>query len=69
MQENQISHMFCTFLLLTEEDMASCSRAFRKPKNAEEVRNLIENAIPKSTRAVTNMFPPFVVSVSVLIIN
>ena len=27
MQENQISHMFCTFLLLTEEDMASCSRA------------------------------------------
>ena len=33
--------------------MASCSRAFRKPKNAEEERNLIENAIPKSTRAVT----------------
>ena len=27
MQENQISHVFCTFLLLTEEDMASCSRA------------------------------------------
>ena len=53
MQENQISHVFCTFLLLTEEDMASCSRAFRKPKNAEEERNLIENAIPKSTRAVT----------------
>ena len=71
MKENQISHVFCTFLLLTEEDMASCSRAFRKPKNAEEERNLIENAIPKSTRAVTklNMFPPFVVSVSVLIIN
>ena len=53
MQDNQISHVFCTFLLLTEEDMASCSRAFRKPKNAEEERNLIENAIPKSTRAVT----------------
>ena len=49
--------------------MASCSKAFRKPKNAEEERNLIENAIPKSTRAVLNMFPPFVVSVSVLIIN
>ena len=43
MQENQISHVFCTFLLLTEEDMASCSRAFRKPKNAEEERNLIES--------------------------
>ena len=27
MQENQISHVFFTFLLLTEEDMASCSRA------------------------------------------
>ena len=33
--------------------MASCSRAFWKPKNAEEERNLIKNAIPKSTRAVT----------------
>ena len=33
--------------------MASCSRAFRKPKNVEEERNLIENAIPKSTRAET----------------
>ena len=33
--------------------MASCSRVFRKPKNAEEERNLIENAIPKSIRAVT----------------
>ena len=33
--------------------MASCSRAFWKPKNAEEERNLIENAIPKSTSAVT----------------
>ena len=53
MQENQISHVFGTFLLLTEDDMASSSRAFRKPKNAEEGRNIIENAIPKSTRAVT----------------
>ena len=52
MQENQISHVFRTFLPLTEEDMASCSRAFQKPKSAEEERNLIENAIPKSTRAV-----------------
>ena len=33
--------------------MASCSRAFWKPKNAEEERNLIENTIPKSTSAVT----------------
>ena len=33
--------------------MASCSRAFQKPKNAEEERNLIENGMPKSTRAVT----------------
>ena len=66
--------------------MASCSRAFRdrKPKNAEEERNLTENAIPKSTRAVTkwsvkllvewqngreNKNPAIVVSVSVLIIN
>ena len=45
------------------------SHVFWKPKNDEEVRNLIEIAIPKSTHAVTNMFPPFVVSVSVLIIN
>ena len=43
MQENQISHVFCTFLLLTEEDMASCSRAFRKPKNAE---NELESLLP-----------------------
>ena len=53
MQENQITHLLWTFLLLTEEDMASCSRAFRKPKNAAEERNLTENAIPMSTRAVT----------------
>ena len=33
--------------------MASCSIAFRKPKNAEKERNLIENAVPKPTRAVT----------------
>ena len=29
--------------------MASCSRAFRKPKNPEEDRKLIENGTPKST--------------------
>ena len=54
MQENQIFTVN-SFLLLTEEDMASCnsSRAFRKRKSAEEETNLIENAIPKSTRAVT----------------
>ena len=33
--------------------MASCSRTFQKPKSAEEERNLIENAILKSTAAVT----------------
>ena len=37
--------MFWTFLLQTEQDMASCSRTFRKPKSAEEERNLIENVI------------------------
>ena len=39
--------------------MASCSRAFRKPKNAEEEKKLIENATPQSTRAVSlgNFFP------------
>ena len=53
MQENQFSHMFWTFFLKIEEDMASCSRTFQKPKSAEEERNLIENAILKSTAAVT----------------
>ena len=55
MQENQVSQAFRTFLLrmtLTEEDMVSCSSAFRKPKNAEEEGKLIENATPKLTRAV-----------------
>ena len=37
---------------LTEEDIASCSRAFRKPKNAEEERKLIENGTPKSTEKI-----------------
>ena len=32
--------------------MASCSRAFRKPKNADEEKKLIEKATPKSTRAI-----------------
>ena len=49
MQENQISHCF----ELNEEDMASSSRAFWKPKNAEEERKLLESATPKSTQAVT----------------
>ena len=53
MQENQISLLFWTFLLLTEEDMASCSR-IRKPKSAEEERNLFENAILKSILAWQN---------------
>ena len=30
-----------------EKDMASCSKAFRKPKKAEEERKLIKNATPK----------------------
>ena len=33
--------------------MASSSRAFRKPKNAEEERKLLESATLKSTQAVT----------------
>ena len=33
--------------------MASSFRAFRKPKNAEEERKLLESATPKSTQAVT----------------
>ena len=53
MQQNQISHIFWTFLLQTEEDLASRSRPFWKPKSAEEERNLIENAILKSAFAVT----------------
>ena len=53
MQENQISHTFWTFLLLSEEGMASCCVTFRESKSAEEGRNLIENAILKSTCEVT----------------
>ena len=33
--------------------MTSSSRTFRKPKNAEEEKNFIEHAVPKSTRPVT----------------
>ena len=33
--------------------MASSSRAFRKPKNVEEERKLLESATPKSTQAMT----------------
>ena len=42
-----------TLATQAKEDMVSCPRAFRKPKSAEEERNLIENAIPLSTRART----------------
>ena len=55
MQENQMPHAFRTILLrttLTEEDMASCSRAFQKPKNAGEEMKLIGNTTPKSARVV-----------------
>ena len=34
---------------ITDEEIASCSRAFRRPKNTEEERRLIENGTPKST--------------------
>ena len=55
MQENQMPHAFRTILLrttLTEEDMAPCSRAFQKPKNAGEEMKLIENTTPKSARVM-----------------
>ena len=60
MQENQISQLFRNLPVceryynhvLTEENMASCSRAFQKPKNAEDERKLIENSTPKSTSVV-----------------
>ena len=63
MQENQISQVFRNLPVcerhynhvLTEENMASCSRAFRKPKNAEDERKLIENSSPKSTSAVKRL--------------
>ena len=38
---------------LDENIMASKhKRTFRKPKNAEEEKQLLENAVPKSTRSV-----------------
>ena len=47
------SHTFQKFsslqTTLTEEDAASCSRAFRKPQNAKDERKLIENGTAKST--------------------
>ena len=60
MQENQISQVFRNLPVcerhynhvLTEENMASCSRAFRRPKNAEDERKLIENSTPKPTSVV-----------------
>ena len=40
---------------LDENIMASKhKRTFRKPKNAEEEKQLLENAVPKSTRSVNN---------------
>ena len=38
--------------LVSEEDTASCFRAFRKPTNTREERKLIENGTSKSTSAV-----------------
>ena len=56
MEENQIFTRVQKFsslrTTLAEEDIASCSRAFRKPKNAEEERKLIENGTPKSARSL-----------------
>ena len=53
MFKNQISRVFRNFsslrTTLTEEDIASCSRTFQKPKNAEEERKLIEDTTPNST--------------------
>ena len=82
MQENQISHVFWTFLLLTEEDMASCSWAFRKAKSAVEERNLIcieqlfylfcakvNLLCAKLVETTLNMHPPFVVSGACWLIN
>ena len=47
----KIKSLTCFELFFSErhiqKDMASCSKAFRKPKNAEEERKLIENATPK----------------------
>ena len=53
MQENQISrHVLRNFPVYgttpTEEDIASCSRTFRKHKNPKEERKFIENGTPKS---------------------
>ena len=38
--------------------MASSSRAFWKPKNAEEERKLLESATPKSTQVSNILGPP-----------
>ena len=53
MQENQISrHVLRNFPVYgttpTKEDIASCSRTFRKHKNPKEERKFIENGTPKS---------------------
>ena len=41
MQGNLISQVFWIFLVVTEEEMVSCSRAFQKAKKTEEERKLI----------------------------
>jgi len=38
--------------------MASSSTAFRKPKNAEKERKLLESATPKSTQVSNILAPP-----------
>ena len=48
----RVQNFFLLRTTLTEEDIASCSRAFRKPKMSGEKSRLIENVTPKSTRAV-----------------
>ena len=52
MQENQISYV-SHFSSTNRRGHGVLFRTFRKPKSAKEERNLIENAILKSTRAVT----------------
>ena len=43
---------------LNEEDMASSSRVFRKPKNAEEERKLLEKSSFAQQHQVSNILGP-----------
>ena len=43
---------------LNEEDMASSSRAFRKPKNAKEERKLLEKSSFAQQHQVSNILGP-----------